>query len=223
MFELNDNLDIKKELFLDSIIYTIDNFYKNPHEVHDYLFSDPPPLWKIDEKPSFNNIYFEDRRLVKSDSRLKSTIDFLSNLVSQKPDSYDIITNQARFYNHDFNDSEKCYWWPHIDGGYNGIVYFNDDKKNGTNLYQVVNQRRMITEHYKPWRSKEDFKVLKHLEPRYNRLVIFNGRQFPHGMNIVDKKYFSDEYRKNQVFFFNSYKIKINTNFKKHNFLKENA
>ena len=223
MFELNDNLDIQEELFLDSIIYTIDNFYKNPQEINDYLFGKPAPLWKIEEKPSFNNVHFEDRRFVKYDPRLLSVIDFLSNLVSQKPDSYNIVTNQARFYNHDFNDIENCHWWPHNDGGYNGIVYFNDDNKNGTNLYDVISHREMIIEHYRPWRSKDDFKVIKHIEPRYNRLVIFNGHKFPHGMNIADRKYFSNEYRNNQVFFFTPSKIKINVNHKKHNSYKKLA
>ena len=60
----------------------------------------------------------------------------------------------------------------------------------------------MITEHHRPWRLKSDFEVLKHLEPRYNRLIFFDGYKFPHGMNIENKKYFSEEYRKNQVFFF---------------------
>ena len=202
MFDLNDQLEIKKEVFLGSIIYVIDNFYKNPQYVDNYLFSEPAPLWKINEKPSCNNVYFEDRRLIKFDDRLKSTIDFLSNLISQKPSSYDIITNQARFYKHTFNDIENCYWWPHLDRGYNGIVYFNDDSENGTNIYRGINHRKMLTEHYRPWRLKEDFEVLKHLEPRYNRLVFFDGYKFLHGMNITNKKYFSDEYRNNQVFFF---------------------
>jgi len=202
MFELNDELKIEKELFLDTTIYTIDNFYKNPLEVHDYLFSKPAPLWKIEERPSCNGLYFEDRRFIKYDPRLKSVIDFLSNLVSQEPYSFNIVTNQSRFYNHEFNDIENCHWWPHKDGGYNGIVYFNDDDKNGTNLYDIINHKEMITEHHRPWRSKSDFEVLKHLEPRYNRLIFFDGDRFPHGMNIENKKYFSEEYRKNQVFFF---------------------
>ena len=29
---------------------------------------------------------------------------------------------------HEFNDYKNYYWWPHTDGGYNGIVYFNDDR-----------------------------------------------------------------------------------------------
>ena len=60
----------------------------------------------------------------------------------------------------------------------------------------------MLTEHHQPWRTKNDFKVLKHLEPKFNRLVFFDGYKFLHGMNIVNDRYFSNEYRKNQVFFF---------------------
>ena len=51
MFELNDNLEVKKELFEGTVIYTIDNFYKNPKEVENYLFGKPNeiPLHKIHE------------------------------------------------------------------------------------------------------------------------------------------------------------------------------
>ena len=37
MFELNENLKIEKELFEGTVIYTIDDFYKNPKEVVYYL------------------------------------------------------------------------------------------------------------------------------------------------------------------------------------------
>ncbi len=203
MFELNDELVIKKEYLLGSVIYIIDDFYKNPQEIDNYLFSEPAPFWKMDEVPTCNNVYFEDRRLHKPDDRLKETVDFLSNLVSQIPCYYDVITNQAKFYKHNFNDIDNCHWAPHIDNGYNGIVYFNDDSENGTNIYQRIKPSRVISgEHYRPWKPKKDFKILKHLEPKYNRLVFFDGYKFLHGMNIVNEKYFSNEYRNNQVFFF---------------------
>ena len=202
MFELSDNLEIKKELFFESIIYTIDSFYKYPQDVKNYLFGEPAPLHKIDETPSNNNVYFEDRRLFKVDKRLNHVVDFLGSLVSQKPWTYEIITNQTRFYNNKFNDIENCHWWPHCDGGYNGIVYFNDDEENGTNFYYERNEQQMLTEHYQPWRLKKDFRVLKHLVPKFNRLVFFDGYKFLHGMNIANKRYFSHEYRNNQVFFF---------------------
>ena len=64
MFELNENLKIEKELFEGTVIYTIDDFYKYPQEVDDYLFSEPNkiPLHKIWENPTFNAVHFEDRR-----------------------------------------------------------------------------------------------------------------------------------------------------------------
>ena len=208
MFELSDNLDIKKEVFSDSAIYIIDNFYNNPDEVSDYLFKEPAPLHKLYEDGfTYNNVLFEDRRLEIYNSKLKSVINFLSDLVSQQPISYDTITNQARFYKDDFNDYKNCVWWPHEDKGYNGIVYFNkNDNECGTNLYSMITDDSYflndISEHYAPWRPKEKYEISKTLIPKYNRLVLFDGYKFPHGMNIINDRYFSDEYRNNQVFFF---------------------
>ena len=207
MFELNDNFVIQKEEFSKSFIYIIDNFYKNPEQIHDYLFENKAPLHKIEEVPTCNNVYFEDRRLFKDDERLIPVINFLSELVSQKPLTYELLTNQTKFYIDDFNDYKNCYWWPHVDGGYNGIVYFNKNENEcGTNLYSEITESELIyddiNEHYAPWRQKENYKMIKSLPPKYNRLVLFDGYKFPHGMNIINDRYFSEEYRNNQVFFF---------------------
>ena len=203
MFELNSDLDIKEEILLGSKIFTIDNFYKNPDEVYDFLFNREVPLWKIEEKPSFNTILFIDKRLIEYDERLLPVIGFLSYLCNQDAESHDIVTNMQRFFKHDFNDYKNCHWWPHQDSGYNGIVYLNkDDNTSGTNLYSVKKQYNMTLEHVEPWRPKENFKILKTLEPEYNRLVFFDGLKFLHGANFPDNRYFDEEYRTNQVFFF---------------------
>ena len=203
MFELNPNLEIKKEVLLESKIFIVDNFYKNPDEVYDFLFNREVPLWKIEEKPSFNTIHFIDKRLIEYDERLLPVIGFLSYLCNQDAESHDIVTNMQRFFKHDFNDYKNCHWWPHQDSGYNGIVYFNkDDNTSGTNLYSVKKQYNMTLEHVEPWRPKENFKILKTLEPEYNRLVFFDGLKFLHGANFPDNRYFDEEYRTNQVFFF---------------------
>jgi len=213
MFELNDNLEIKTEIFEESIIYTIDDFYKYPLEVEHHLFGEPDkiPLHKIEEKPSFNNVYFEDRRhnsYLKEENRyivnpdIKKVYDFLSDLCGESYDVADIVTNCTRFKKHPFNDYKNCYWWPHTDEGYNGIVYFNDDNKHGTCFYEELVEKPDVNEHYQPWGLKKDFIVLKTLEPKYNRFVFFDGYKFPHGMNICTDRYFGEEYRKNQVFFF---------------------
>ena len=207
MFELNENLQIKKELFEGTVIYTIDDFYKNPKEVENYLFGKPNeiPLHKIYEKPSFNGVYFEDRRHDSEDNLdLKKVYDFLSSLCGQGYEAPDIVTNCSRFKKHEFNDYKNYYWWPHTDGGYNGIVYFNDDDKHGTCFYEELVEKPDVPEHYQPWGSKKDFIVIKTLEPKYNRFVFFDGYEFPHGMNICTDRYFGEEYRKNQVFFFDN-------------------
>ena len=209
MFELSDNLEVDTEIFQGSKIFTIDNFYKDPDKIFDYLFQNPAPLHKQHDNPTYNGVRFEDRRLKIYDKRLEPVIDFLCELTSQKPLMYDITTNQSRFYKHDFNDYKNCIWWPHVDKGYNGIVYFNrNDTESGTNLYsQTIHASEMIyynkiPEHSAPWRQKEKYKKIKTLLPKYNRLVLFDGYKFPHGMNIINDRYFSDEYRNNQVFFF---------------------
>ncbi len=208
MFELNENLEIKKELFQGTVIYTIDDFYKNPKKVENYLFGEPSKisLHKMDEKPSFNNVYFEDRRHDDSIDNLdlRNVYDFLSSLCGQGYEDPDVVTNCTRFKRHQFNDYKNYYWWPHTDSGYNGIVYFNDDDKNGTCLYEVLVKPPDINEHEQPWGAKKDFIVIKTLEPKYNRLVFFDGYEFPHGMNICTDRYFGEEYRINQVFFFDS-------------------
>ena len=209
MFELNDNLEINTEIFQGSKIFTIDNFYENPDEISDYLFKEPAPLHKEYDNPTYNNVLFEDRRLRTYDVRLQPVINFLSKLSSQKPLLYDITTNQTRFNDDEFNDYKNCIWWPHVDEGYNGIVYFNkNDTECGTNLYSQdidaseMNDYNSIPEHFAPWRQKEKYEKIKTLIPKYNRLVLFDGYKFPHGMNVINDRYFSDEYRINQVFFF---------------------
>jgi hypothetical protein len=69
-------------------------------------------------------------------------------------------------------------------------------------LYEVIEDDPWNSpEHLKPWRPKSKYRVIKALEARYNRLVLFNGRQFLHGMSIDDDAFFKD-YRFNQAIFF---------------------
>ena len=206
MFRLNNRLQIKQETLQESVIYYIDNFYLHPEKVEEYLFDKNTPLHKIEQKPSYNNIHFEDRRLIKEDERLHSVVDFLSQICNQKPETHCIVTNMQRFFTNDFNDYKNYVWWPHQDNGYNGIVYFSDEC--GTNLYSTdtTDELPNAPEHYKPWRLREKYKILKTIEPKYNRLVLFDGFKFPHGVDICSDRYYGEEYRKNQVFFFQDYK-----------------
>ena len=65
MFELNKDLEVKEDSLLGSKIYTVDNFYKDPEEVSDYLFNRKVPLWKNKERPSYNGLYLMIEGLYK--------------------------------------------------------------------------------------------------------------------------------------------------------------
>ena len=58
-----------------------------------------------------------------------------------------LYSNHATIYRHPFNELDDCYWYPHIDSGWNGIVYLNknDSGKNGTNIYSIKRNKRRLS------------------------------------------------------------------------------
>lgn len=209
MFEINNNLTIKKKIVEGSVIYTIDNFYKSPGKILKYLKSNLPPLWKSEQKPSYNSIYFEDRRHDISSDEFTKVYKFLSEICDQQPWNRSDLTytNFTRFKKCPFNNYKENYWYPHVDRGYNGIVYFNKwDFFSGTNMYEylgpdVRDDLSNKLEHFRPWKDKKDYRLIKSIKPKYNRMVLFDGKIL-HGMNICNNYYLSDRWRINQVFFF---------------------
>lgn len=208
MFEINKNSDIKVEEFHGSNIYTIDNFYEDPLSLCLYFLKIKPELHKKTDKKTFNGLYFEDRGHRFLDNEVKQVFKYISNICKQKPSSStqeNVLTNVAKFKDCSFNDYKNNYWWPHYDPGYTALIYLNyDDEESGTNLYKPLDNysNSIPDEHIEPWISKKRFKLLKTLKPKYNRMVLFNANKFLHGMHICNKKYFKNEYRLNQVLFF---------------------
>jgi hypothetical protein len=199
LFDINLD-DIKIEVFQDSIIYTIDNFYKHPLSVLDLIESNKPKLWKSWQTPSYNGSYFEDYRHDFVDTRFNTVTSALKNLCGQSAsEPTSITTNKIKFNDYYFNDYFNHYWAPHNDLGYTGIVYFDS---SGTNLYERIEEDTFVeNEHVAPWRSKLKYKKIKTLEAKFNRLVLFDGYKFLHGMDI-DSDVFFKKYRLNQAIFF---------------------
>ena len=208
MFELNQNIQIEEYKVQNSSIFVIDNFYKNPDKILNLFLSTPTIVHKKNEQKSYNMIFFEDKRHIFKCEELIYIHKFLSNICNQKTFYYDNLgfTNWTRFKKLSFNDYVNNYWWPHLDGGYNGVVYLNkNDQVSGTNLYEQIyfdEFSKNAEEHYKPWVEKNKYKLIYQIKPKYNRMVLFDGGKFVHGMNICNDDYFSSTYRINQVFFF---------------------
>ena len=210
MFELNENITIKESVVEGSLIYAIDDFYKNPEEILTFLLENETEFHKKEQQPSFNSIHFEDKRHFLQRSEIVKVYEFLSKICKQPPNfengNDEVITNFFKLKKNKFNDYDNNYWFPHLDSGYTAIIYLNkNDNHSGTNLYKKVNPTEpypIQSEHYAPWVSKNKFKLIHSLEPKYNRMVLFNGFKFYHGMNICNDDYFGDAYRMNQVLFF---------------------
>lgn len=209
MFELNQHMNIMVDHLYDSPIFTIDNFYKDPDSIVNYLLSQEAKLWKMGEEfqPSHNGIYFEDRKHQIESKEIEPAYYFLQSICQQNIHYLeDIDTNVTRFKKDPFNDYKNNYWIPHRDLGYTAIIYLNKgDEESGTNLYECLvdgEPPEEYSEHYYPWRSKEKYKLLKSLKPKYNRMVMYDGLRFLHGANICNDDYFNETYRINQVYFF---------------------
>ena len=171
----------------------------------EYFLGIFPPLWKSNDSSSYNGIHFDDRRHLFESEDVRKVYDLLSFLCERQPEHGNgVCTNVTKFYKNKFNNYENNYWWPHLDEGYTGIVYLNiDDDVSGTNLYECLDVNYVPKlEHQCPWISKTKFNLIKTLQPKFNRLVLFDAKKFYHGMNICNDMYFADNYRFNQVFFF---------------------
>lgn len=213
IFDLNEEAIVVRESFMGSNLYYIDDFYQNPDDIVKYFEMTPDVRHHPDIKSEFqtlNSICFDDRRHNFKSREITPVYNHLSKICGQVPISMhkddSIITNKTRFFKIKFNNYLDNYWYPHTDSGYNAIVYLNKNEcdKSGTNLYRSIQPDlpRSRGEHVDPWRSKENWKIITTLKPAYNRCVLFDGKKFPHGMHICDDMYFGDEFRLNQVFFF---------------------
>jgi len=206
-FEISKNFTVREEIFDNSKIIYIDNFYEYPDELVSFLLTvEQPKLWKEHDTPSYNSVHFLDYRHAFKDSNVEVVGDTLANICGQHYVGINrdiVVTNCTKFLDIEFNDYKNNFWLPHIDfEGYIGIIYLNPNTKQGTNLYeQLEDDTYEGPEHYQPWRPAKKYKVIKTLEGVFNRVVLFDAGYFLHGMAVENDDYFT-QFRLNQVLFF---------------------
>ena len=209
MFEFNNIEKIDIETIDGSNIYTIDNFFKDPESIVEYLLSTPPFVHKGHERPSFNTIHFFEGRHVIANPQIGVIQKTLAAIFGgNELQTNQICSNVASFKDPIFNDYKNNYWWPHRDLGYNCLIYMNKLDMDGTNIYHEVSpedgvylRENKINEHQAPWRSKKFYSIIKTIPAKYNRLVMFDGKKFLHNMAINDDTFFH-QYRLNLALFF---------------------
>jgi hypothetical protein len=205
IFETNSLINIKKEIFHGSNIFTMDNFFKNPDAVVDYIYSHKAELFKRKLKRSYNGSMFFDKRHTILNTNFLNLQKKLTILRIGKPaDPSTILTNCFTMIEDPFNDYENNYWRPHRDLGYTCLIYLNKSDVGGTNLYDDINtdiKGEHDNAHYAPWRAKKDYTLIKTIPATYNKMVIFDAKKFLHGMEVSNNSTLNEE-RINIVIFY---------------------
>ena len=191
MWEINDNLHVHTHHVAGKPIHEVENFYKYPTKVARILFNRDTPPWK-----GYQEGKYDDRRWGDEIPKKLPSHEFLGKVTGLEWQPA-LCTNMFRAT---FFPYKTHYWWIHKDPYPAAIVYFNkDDDANGTNIYKPPYEST-TDEGVEPEIPKDQVELLYHIKPTYNKLVIFDGTYFPHGMAINDDRYFGNTYRINQVF-----------------------
>lgn len=200
IWQINDDSEVKTVEVNGSNLYIINNFYKYPEKVLEFFKTKEATFHKFDTPNSKNRIEFQDRRHRFYFKEFEKVENHLAKIVGQQPKNKGLVlSNCFKFYDNTFNDWENKYWIPHIDFGYNAIVYFDDAQ---TNLYKKVMDHdfNKLPEHQVCWIDKKYYEVLLTIQGKFNTLFAFDGK-IPHGQAIDSKKY-TKEYRITQPIFF---------------------
>lgn len=208
LFEINDISNIQVEEFQGSKIYTMDNFYKYPEAILNHLlYNKVPELWKGNETSSYNGQHFFDLRHRFDNNGFKKVGTVLATLCNQtSPTLQTVRTNCFKLVDKEFNDYKNNFWGPHKDVGYTALIYFNNILTY-TNIYEQLEDDIWTgPEHYEPWRSRKKYKIIKQLEGKFNRLIMFDGNKFLHGMDISTDEFFNS-FRINQVLFLKEFRM----------------
>ena len=190
---------------MGSKIFTIDNVFAEPKKLERFLFNRQTAMVENKDPFQYNGMEFMKCRYHDFVNKAAPIVWLAANLSNQEPSFYGALkTNTEVWLKGNYNDYENNYWFPHIDNGYNCIIYFNQDSKNGTNLYDpslkdeewFSSLMKEVPVGAQPWIPKRKVKLLKTLRPKYNRMVLFDGAYFPHSPAIENEKYFVDDLAK---------------------------
>ena len=213
LFKFSSNFNAE----FDGFALTIDNFYENAEDLHDWIQNRQYPMWKYSkERPSRNGIDYNDCRItdkIAHPSRIyENEMDRVLNLCRKyfhrggydwdriyEFNCFQTITEfDPKIQHYPHTDSELA--TPDNESTLNMIIYMDKVDEGGTAVYEGT------------WLSNNEhlnvlFPVLDRFELRrvipakFNRCVIFPGNRI-HGAWIEDYNKFSgDSWRFTQVNF----------------------
>lgn len=201
---MNDKWKVTIYPFFDSHILCVDNVYRNPKKVYEYVSQCPIVSLKPNTKGSLNGKSFYDGQHY-ANLRFDNRREILFTKICQfykieMGENFDInpfaIFNQFKLLKN--HPGHPYFWNPHVDHNLNVLIYLNPDENYspGTSIYTSTTRGRAElskdgdsdSEHTDPWKNPSYFQEELCILSRFNSLVAFPG-QWPHGQTIVDNRY----------------------------------
>lgn len=208
LFEVNQKAEVS---FEDDVIY-IDNYYKNYEDVHEVLTNMAVPRWKWMKGPSQNFVKYYDCRPILKNYHVgptwMGTMGWINSLIKEfYGDQPDIIITHPDYEFNYFKHIEEppsgndFQFHPHHDTPFASIIYLDKICSGGTAVYEIEHSKTLV--------NKEGENLLKDvskwkrkvIEAKPNRHIIFRGTN-PHGGFIEDHKKYMNDWRINQVMFY---------------------
>ena len=224
-FDFNGSWGVSIIPYRDQFILHIDDVYKNPLRVYEFLKSSPIRSHRLLDggEHKGNLIYsiggckngkeFYDGQL-KLDNRLSANrcelYDRIIQFYQLDPESIGefppiSVFNQFRLVK-DYPGNGKFYS-PHTDNKINCCTYLNPDcgSSSGTMLYKAVDKDWQEgwsdnEEHMRPWKDSSLFLEDLCILSKFNSMVVFPGT-IPHGQIIIDNR-FKEKTRFTEAVFF---------------------
>jgi len=210
-FAFNREWRVAIQPYRNSFIVHIDDVYKHPYKVYEYL-KDIPIKSHKSSRNSLNGLKFFDgqhhcdNRWDPCRKKLYEKILQVYHLKEDDECKIDTIglVNQFRLVE-DYPGLDY-FFCPHIDNRVNLVTYLNPqaDTGPGTTLYWPTPEGEKFlykdTEHNDPWKDVSEFCPELSIFGKFNSMVCFPG-QWPHSQTIIDNRY-KEKTRLTEVIFF---------------------
>ena len=213
-FEYNSSWGVAIIPYRGSLILHIDEVYKKPLKVYEYLKECPiraHRLCEADPKSLNGKMFYDgqhilDNRTITTRSHLfEKIIEFFAK---EKDENFPPLSRFNQFKLIEDYPGNGGFYTPHVDGGMlNCLTYLNPNcgSDAGTMLYLPANDDaeeilESQSEHEQPWKDDSLFVEDLAIISKFNSMVVFDG-SIPHGQIINDNR-FKEQTRFTEVAFF---------------------
>ena len=206
LFCVNETLEIN---FVEDVII-IDNYYKNYDDIYEVLTNMAVPRWKWSEstrnfkdyydcRPRISNSWYSD----KYETSIRNIFNLINKYYNVNTTDFHVSTIDYEFnYLRHIKDipDNNFQFYPHTDSFYASIIFLDKVSSGGTALYENVGYIENKEDEYLFYDvGKMNKRVI---ESKPNRHIIFKATNY-HGGYIEDHKKYIDDWRINQVMFYN--------------------